>query len=44
MRSAVYIGAAIGLLAGASFVAYLMARFMWALLSYFIIEVLFKWR
>ena len=44
MRSAIYIGAAIGLLVGTSFVAYLMARFMWSLLSYFVIEVLFKWR
>lgn len=44
MRSAVYIGVGLMLLVGVSSAAYLMARFMWGLLSYFIIEVLFKWR
>ena len=40
MRSAIYIGVGLVLLVGASSAAYLMARFMWSLLSYFVIEVL----
>lgn len=44
MRSAVYIGVGLMLLVGVSSVAYLMARFMWGLLSYFVVEVLLKWR
>lgn len=32
------------LLIGVSSMAYLMARFMWGLLSYFVIEVLLKRR
>ena len=44
MRSAVYIGVGLVLLVGVLSVAYLMARFMWGLLSYFVVEVLLKWR
>lgn len=44
MRSAAYIGVGLMLLVGVSSVAYLMARFMWGLLSYFVVEVLLKWR
>ena len=44
MRSAIHIVVGLGLLVGVSFVAYLMARFMWSLLSYFVVEVLLKWR
>ena len=43
MRSAIYIGVGLMLLVGVSSVAYLMARFIWGLLSYFVIELL-KWR
>lgn len=32
------------LLVGVPSVAYVMARFMWGLLSYFVVEVLLKWR
>ena len=44
MRSAIYIGVGLMLLVGVSSVAYLVARFMWGLLSYFVIEELLKWR
>lgn len=44
MRSAVYIGVGFILLVGVSSVAYLIARFMWGLLFYFVMEVLLKWR